>query len=78
MATVVGLLILIGAIGCVVLIGIALAPFFVGALLTVLAMGAWQHIGGAPIEVGSTGFWWVYGICTVVSFAVMHGGKSKS
>jgi len=75
MSAALAILILVGAIGAIVVVGIALLPFFVGLALTMLATGIWEHFGGSAVAFGSTAFWWVYGISTALCYAVMFGSK---
>ena len=77
MTTLLGILVLIGAIGCVIVVGIAMIPFFIGFLLTMLVTSGWEHFVGTKIALFSEPFWWVYALCTVLCFAIMHSGKKK-
>ena len=54
MSAALAILILVGAIGAIVVVGIALLPFFVGLALTMLATGIWEHFGGSAVAFGST------------------------
>lgn len=75
MSAVIAVLILVGAIGALIVVGVALLPFFLGFLLSALAIGGWEHFGGTQVAFGTTAFWWVYAVCTAICYAVMFGSK---